>query len=327
MDVTFRKEGRLFHARDEDMEAIVAMEPFQRHVGFHRACRQVYPADQERQPSDLSRKGLGLYPGLLTAEQAGEISLLAGAILEEKVPDGAFGPLPSAPGEANVTVPPDERMTEAVFNVVDRIFRPQVVTDLEGYLGCYFRIDSASVYRTHPVEKSTISFQWHRDLAPMSQAHIMVYLTPSGDNRGATDFLDFQQTQEAAAQGYHYGTFENRTDDIDEIFAPLGKTAEVTRPELDPGDGLIFAAPRVLHRGWLPEKGFRDVLLFVLLPSLVPWNYEIEDFGMDYMFLSDGKNTLLANPFIPFNPSIIEEKAGDLKIPGDWIYLGNMFPG
>lgn len=159
MDVTFRKEGRLFHASDGDMEAIAAMEPFQRHVGFHRACRQVYPADQERQPSDLSRKGLGLYPGLLTAEQAGEISLLAGAILEEKIPDGAFGPLPSAPGEANITVPPDERMTQAVFNVVDKIFRPQVVTDLEGYLGCYFRIDSASVYRTHPVEKPTISFQ------------------------------------------------------------------------------------------------------------------------------------------------------------------------
>lgn len=161
----------------------------------------------------------------------------------------------------------------------------------------------------------------------MSQAHIMVYLTPSGDDRGATDFLDFEQTYEAAVLGYHYGTYETRTDDIDEIFAPLGKTADVTRPELDPGDGLIFAAPGVLHRGWLPEKGFRDVLLFVLLPSMAPWNYEIEDFGMEYMFLSDGKNTLLANPFIPFNPSIVEEKADIMKITEDWIYLGGMFPG
>ncbi|MCH7937486.1 MAG: hypothetical protein IH994_10430 [Proteobacteria bacterium] len=327
MDVTFRREGRLIYARDEDIGAIVAMEPFQRHAGFHRACRQFYPADRGRQPSDLSRKGLGQYPGLLTAEQAGGISRLAGTLLEEKGPDGgAFGPLPSAPGEANVTVPPDKRMVEAVVNVLDKIFRPQVVTDLEGYLGCYFRIDQASVYRTHPVEKSTISFQWHRDIAPMSQVHLMVYLTPGGDECGATDFLDFQQTQEAAIKGYHYTTYENRTDDIDTVFAPLGKTAEVTRPKLGPGDGLIFAAPRVLHRGWLPKEGFRDAMLFVLLPSMVPWNYEIEDFGTDYVFLPDSKNTLHANPFLLFNPSIVEEKADNIQIPEDWIFLGAMFP-
>jgi hypothetical protein len=218
-------------------------------------------------------------------------------------------------------------MTEAAFGVLDKVFCPQVVADLEGYLGCHFRIDSVSVYRTHPVEKSTISFQWHRDMAPMSQVHLMVYLTPGGDECGATEFLDFQQTEEAAVQGYHYGALEDRTDDIDEIFAPVGKTATVTRSEMDPGDGLIFPAPRVLHRGWLPKKGFRDVMLFLLLPGMVPWNYEVEDFGIDHMFLSADKNTLHANPFIPFNPNIVEEKAFVIEIPGDWVFLGAMFPG
>ena len=327
MEITFRREGRHISASEEDMEAIAAMEPFHRHVGHHHACRQVYPQDQEHQPSDLSREGLGQYPGLLTAEEAGAISLLAGQILEEKGPDGgAFGPLPSAPEEANVSVPPDKRLAEAVAGKFDNIFNHQAVTDLEGYLGCHFRIDTASVYRTHPVEKSTISFQWHRDMAPMSQVHFMVYLTPGGDDCGATDFLNLQQTEEAAVQGYHYGNLEDRTDDIDEVFAPLGKTAEVTRPELDPGDGLIFSAPRVLHRGWLPKEGFRDVMLFILLPSMVPWNYEIEDFGTDHLFLSENKNTLHANPFVPFNPNIVEEHTHIIEISEEWIFLGGMFP-
>ena len=93
-----------------------------------------------------------------------------------------------------------------------------------------------------------------------------------------------------------------------------------------PGDALVFAAPRVLHRGWLPAHEPRDVLLFVLQPSFTPWHHELEDFGIDHLFLDHTKNTLHTNPFEMFHPNVKAEQSDKVPFIDGWVVLGDLMP-
>ena len=64
---------------------------------------------------------------------------------------------------------------------------------------------------------------------------------------------------------------EARITDINEIFADVDEIPLVQLPNMDAGNALIIAAPRVLRRGVLPNIGFRDIFTLVIQPSLIPW--------------------------------------------------------
>ena len=95
---------------------------------------------------------------------------------------------------------------------------------------------------------------------------------------------------------------------------------------LDAGDAVIFAAPRILHRGVAPKRGYRDILVLNTVPSLVPWRATLEEFGTNHLFSIDGgtRNTLLTDPFDPLMP-FFRGKPGPIDMP-PWAMFGGMLP-
>lgn len=328
MHLPMIQEGRHVYIHPDHAHEVMKLSPWRRHALFHEFCRRVYRRDPKPALTPLADQGIETFRRLLKPKEAKKLSDVAGTILAGAGPDGgAVGPLPGTPDEAVVRVPPVARMEKAVAEVLGKVFRPAVTDALEAYMGCHFRIDHAFVYRTHPVERHLISFLWHRDVAPMTQVHIMVYLTASGARAGETHFLGLDTTREAAVKGYHYTNVGQRLDDMSKILGGKGAKAKIIRPKLDVGDAVAFAAPRVLHRGRLPVKRFRDVLTFVVLPSAVPWNFEIEDFGTGHLLMAEARDTLSVNPFVKFfppDPDANWEKTRNMTEP--WVCLGHLTP-
>lgn len=139
--------------------------------------------------------------------------------------------------------------------------------------------------------------------------------------------LDLHHSMRAASLGYHYENMESRVFDIEQVFADVDEEPVVRCPEVKSGDSLMFAAARVLHRGSLPTRGYRDTFTLVLLPSTVPWQQDIEELGDDHVFEHTSRATLLTNPFRPLSPLIDEEVGvGGPKISEQWVLVGALLP-
>ena len=165
-------------------------------------------------------------------------------------------------------------------------------------MGSHFRVVQCQVYRTETGGKPHISFLWHRDMEPMAQVHIMVYLTASGPDQPGTQFLSITETRRMAKNGYAFPHFHERVSELADALPPDAPLPDVIHPELACGDATIFGAPRLLHRGLDGNGGHRDVLLLNLLPSLVPWHHDIVRFGGEHLFWESGdSDTLQTNPF------------------------------
>ncbi|NQU59958.1 MAG: hypothetical protein HQ512_02420 [Rhodospirillales bacterium] len=328
MDIQFiRQDGRLVIHPDCHTD-LVNKPAWPRHALHHRLCRGVYAQEKGAVlagDAEFSEKGVCVYRSLLKDDEAQALQRRADAAISSKRKD-ANGDVPATDDPDNIAevVDCDDELKSLVTAALPKILNDQVNADLERYFQSFYRIDVAQIYRTFPCDKSTVSFLWHRDVAPMAQVHIMVYLTQSGPKAGSTSFLDFDQTRKLARTGYHFPPVVKRTDDIEGVLRDAGHTPSVNRPDLGVGDGVMFASARVLHKGNLPLENCRDVLLLVLLPSLLPWSKDIEDFGSEYMFITESKSTLKTDPYKPFNPNITEEMPEEMF--EDWIRNGELFP-
>ena len=343
MDLKFVSTGRRIGLHPDSDRAVLDMPVWQRHAAYHDMCRQVHAmANPEAAAPEtvLAKQGVDIIRGSLTREHAGRISNEITNLLEARGPGGgAHGPITDNPDEISVRVPYEGALLEMLRDALALILNPEIEGILESYYGSFFRIDSTSCTRTHPMDEHTISNLWHRDVAPMAQVHIMAYLTDSGPEKGSTLFLDLKQTKTAAKLGYHYtkvtakegpkhndGGAPVRRLHLDDLFEEAGETVTVNRPDPKAGDSLLFAAPRVLHRGSLPTEGYRDVFLLVLQPSFVPWRQDIEDFGHDHVFPDDTKDTLYTNPFKSLAPPLPKDANSTLTSWERWIFEGDIQP-
>lgn len=328
MNIQIVQEGRHVYVHPEQAHELLKLTPWRRHAVYLEFCRNFYRPRRRPKPTQLAKTGVEAFRKLLGVNEAADLSRMVGTALEKRgTDDGAFGPLPQTPEEPNVRVLGDAPLEQAVSRCLKKIFCPRLASALEAYFDSYFRIDHLSIFRTHPVKKPLVSFLWHRDFVPMTQVHVMVYLTPGGDGGGETHFLDIEQTREAAIAGYHYITIADRIDDISKVLKKRNVAAKIVRPTLKPGDAVVFGSPRVLHRGLLPETRYRDTMIFILLPSAVPWNYEIEDFGATHLFVRTDKDTLNTNPFLKFCPLDPHIDVGRTeKSLEPWAALGHMMP-
>lgn len=327
MDVKFIRQGGRIALHPDCEPALVALPPWRRHALHHRICGTLYAhqgAPAATGDPELAEKGIAVVRKVLSKKDAAALSRRAGQAIEAS--GGHEDPVAN-PDNAAQAVACDPALRRSVVAALPTILDERRTALLERYFGCHFRIDNLRIYRTYPSAESTVSFRWHRDAAPMAQVHIMLYLTNSGDESGSTSFLDIGQTRLAARAGYHYPHIATRTGDIEEVFAGTSHKPKVNRPKVKAGDAIVFAAPRVLHCGNLPAAGFRDVLLLVLLPSLMPWRRDVEDINPDYLFITDSKSTLLTNPYKLCNPTVASEvlsgKSPDLE---PWVCEGDLFP-
>lgn len=306
MDLKFISDGRRLHLHPDCRELVLEIPAFQLHSGFHTLCRQVYNMNISEAPpadSDLASQGFELVPEMLSTEYAAQVSEEITTVLSARGPDGgAFAPVNSDTDCVNIMIPDEPSIRKVLLESLQRIMTPQTEALLEAYYGCYFRVDQARAFRTHMATENTVSFLWHRDLAPLAQVHIMVYLTDSGLESGSTQFLNFAQTKAAARLGYHYTEADERKRSLDELCSDAGEDLTGHYPEPRTGDALIFAASRILHRGSVPKRGFRDAFLLVLQPSFVPWRQDLEEFGDSHLLIPEMKDTLGSNPYEPLMP-------------------------
>ncbi len=310
MDFSLLRHGRLIVAHPDSVPAIEALDPWEHHSKYLAVCRQL--AAPAAGAPDLAETGYVPLPGLISAGDAQSISKTLADVLADQ--GGATGP--TDPQEANVTAQADSRIAEMLRSFIPKLITDDIAAAVETALGANFRIDFASLYRSHPMPEKRVSFLWHRDMAPMSQVHLLVYLT-GGRERGGTSYMSLADNRRAAARGYHFLPLGKRADSLDDVFGGE-PSADVYTPDVAPGDAVLFSAPRILHRGILPTGAARDALLLVFQASPVPWRVEFEDIGVDHLVLPASKNTLHTNPFMPLHPNIAGEIGGVYELPPAW---------
>jgi len=259
-------------------------------------------------------RGFEVLPGAVPAARAREISERISAEIGET--DRVLTPIPVKDGLHAMMM---EAMDSSLTNGLESL--------LESYYASHFRIIHCQLYRTEDQGNQHFSFHWHRDVEPMSQVHVMVYFSPSGPNDGGTQFLDFADTGRLAANGYAFGAFEDRVLTLDGVVPADETPPRPERPLVDVGDAVVFAAPRILHRGVAPKQGHRDVLVLNIMPSLVPWRDTLDEFGADHLFQIDGgtRNTLMTDPFEPLLAPHPNVQPGPIDMP-PWAMFGGMVP-
>ncbi len=179
----------------------------------------------------------------------------------------------------------------------------EIVEIVEGTLKTNFYVNHFMLSRTFPTPQPVGSFAWHRDAAPFSQVHVMFYLTDSGENGeyGATELLPVGATRWIEKEtGYNFVEIKARVNELSDLTKDQNILNQIERPSMNAGDALVFAAPQVLHRGIPPQTGYRDALLLVLQPSILPWDQMLERTGVSYMASRVlGHLNLMINPADP----------------------------
>ncbi len=270
-----RIEDGKFVFSDPRANAVVAqMDPWDRHVIYHRLCQQIYSqspdAARASETNDLKSQGFQTVRSVVT--EADNEALRA--MLDHKCLVAADRISDQQVAQINVTW--NRPQVLAVRDMLPGIFSRGLGEALEVYFGAYFRIVSLSLARTVPIAANECSFMWHRDAEPAQQTHIMLYLTESTVQTGSTSFLTFADTRAAAQQGYSYPLPDQRVADLDDWQGIAEQSITPVRPDVNAGDALIFAASRVLHKGNAPIDGHRDAITMVVLPSPVPWQDYLE---------------------------------------------------
>lgn len=334
-DVRLVQDGRIWRVDPALVPALMDLEPMVRHAVHHRICQSVYAQTKGAPPEPADRtfieKGVVTLPRRIPKALARRLSRFATEILSSTGQTQTLG-TPTDEfrvDDANVTINIPPEMHSVFLDLLPVVIDRSVEESIESYLGSFFRIDHCSLYRTRRTEEPLVSFRWHRDLASMGQIHIMLYLTPSGDEGGATEFIPLEDTRSLARAGYSFVNPDARTSDFDELLDADSSRPEIVRPMLAAGDAAMFGATRVLHRGVQPRDGFRDVFLIVLLPSTVPWRIELEQLGRDHLLIASDKEAYMSNPFVAFNPTHRDFKDGRVhgtKIPPIWSQLAYFWP-
>ncbi len=313
MELKFIEEDGLPVLIEETAAKLTQLGPFVSHSNFHRLCQLVYNKNQETKPSgqhtDLNRLGYHVIRSFTSSQSASTFSkLFSNEINKTSV-------------STNTSITPSGDLKLKVMDLITSSMGVDVERLIESYFSSYFRIDHFQLFRTQVAPEVEVSFRWHRDLEPISQLHIMLYLTDSKEGDATTVFTSLEDTRRCAKHGYTFPDFKDRLDDINLCLPEGAPRVEVSHPILAAGDATIFAAPRILHKGCTPRQNHRDVLLINILPSLVPWQKEIEVLGYQHLF--DERNTFFINPFARGAPSYSSEDFV-YAVP-DWVAQSNFF--
>jgi len=151
---------------------------------------------------------------------------------------------------------------------------------LQEILGSHFRIEWMDYYRSLPGAPAK-SWLWHIDNDPPYVVKVLVYLTDSNMQNGATRMLSLAETRQRFREGYFGVANSERLVEF-ETATPQGRVVEMKS-----GDALIFST-NLLHKGGEVSSGFRDVMSFLILPSRVPWRDDLARRGLEYIHNASG---------------------------------------
>ncbi len=316
MECKIFQKGRHLYVDADTRQTCLEKPVIERHALYHQICQQIFSAQRGASHATDGRLavcGFDVLNGAVNESEAAAVSHMVSGQLE-------------ATDRVLTVVPVSGVLEDRLLRAIESTLDSRLAVLLEDYYASHFRVVHCQLYRTEKDAEKHYSFRWHRDLEPMAQIHVMIYFTQSGPDDGGTEFLDVVETARLAARGYAFGAFEDRVLSLDNAFSSGESPPVPERPFVGIGDAVIFAAPRVLHRGIAPKHGHRDVLVLNIMPSLVPWRATLEEFGTQHLFRMDGgtRNTLMTDPFDPLLPYFVGE-TGPIDMP-PWAMFGGMLP-
>lgn len=209
----------------------------------------------------------------------------------------------------------DDRNLEG-FRVEDRpwlagllgqILQGPVDAHIAGFFGSEYLVHwvTFSLTRQAP-EQPIVSFKWHCDKGPTAHLKLIVYLNPTADHGGNTEFMDLDDTLAVARQGYLFGWSKTRTGDVAHLSRLAGRPLATEVRERDAGEAVLFQPSRVLHRGVSPTRGDRLAATLCLLPSPVHWRRAFDsrtmsDLAVDEKWHQDARVLLASLRDAPVN--------------------------
>jgi hypothetical protein len=125
-------------------------------------------------------------------------------------------------------------------------------------------------------EQESVSFRWHCDKGPSAHLKLIVYLNPTGEHGGNTEFIDLADSEAVARHGYLFGWSKSRSSDIRHLSRIAGRDLTCHASPLQAGQAVLFQPSRVLHRGLSPDRGDRLVMTLCILPSPVHWKLALK---------------------------------------------------
>lgn len=120
-------------------------------------------------------------------------------------------------------------------------------------------------------EQESVSFRWHCDKGPSAHLKLIVYLNPTEEHGGNTEFINLEDSEAVACKGYLFGWSKSRSSDIQHLSRIARRELSRHVSPLLAGQAVLFQPARVLHRGLSPDRGDRLVMTLCILPSPVHW--------------------------------------------------------
>jgi hypothetical protein len=146
-------------------------------------------------------------------------------------------------------------------------------------------------------EQESVSFRWHCDKGPSAHLKLIVYLNPTEEHGGNTEFIDLDGSEAVARHGYLFGWSKSRSSDIRHLSRIAGRDLTSHASPLQAGQAVLFQPARVLHRGLSPDRGDRLVMTLCILPSPVHWKLALKggalfDLAIDEKWHTDAMGIL-----------------------------------
>ncbi len=156
-------------------------------------------------------------------------------------------------------------------DILDVLRAPEVDSQLRAFFRGYYRVESLGVSRSQSSPELTNAWLWHSDSFPPHTCNLFLHLTPADADRGATEFLNLEDTMAYRRAGYFGQHKSERLADLETFaknhhlpYRPMHRDAE-------PGDATLFNM-NFFHRAKAPKTEFRDIVHFFFLPSPIPWD-------------------------------------------------------
>src|SRR6185312_3094981 len=119
------------------------------------------------------------------------------------------------------------------------------------------RVEWIDCYRTYQGDREA-SWLWHIDNVPPYVAKVLLYLTDSDSETGATEFIQGHDTRSFMRAGYFGVTRSERSADLAELAHTKRLSYRPVSFALKAGDAVVFNT-NTLHRGGIVSHGYRDV--------------------------------------------------------------------
>lgn len=158
---------------------------------------------------------------------------------------------------------------------------PRVIELLEGtteralefFYGSNFKIYYVSPRRSTPIEGDLYGhWMWHSDNDPDPILKVMVYLTDVTEKQGPFTTHDLAGTRDLFRAGFRD---RHKVESLRAVLEDDGSYRKFTGQA---GTTVIFDN-NLIHRGWPVVEGHRDVVVFMVLPSMEPWRDHVQRMG------------------------------------------------